>query len=195
MNSTATDVDTAIRFVFDVADAIRDAGDVSNGTLYALMFSGLSYSSYRRTIALLKQSGLVEETDHRLRWVGPPKGVMMEDREITQRVAFINALRDVAHFLETHPAVDVPQYTQFNVWLYTREKMAEQARAASWQKEFSGDYAMLKRQFGGGVSFEVNIERDKVCRRVVVGTETIPAQPAREVEKVEWVCEEALLEA
>lgn len=43
------------------------------------------------------------------------------------------------------------------------------------------------------MSIDITAPREAVCRKVVVGTEIVPAQPEHEREIVEWVCDEASL--
>lgn len=116
---------------------------------------------------------------------------------MAERQDMIYGLRELADFLEGNPEVPVPYDVEVNVWLTTREEMAAVARVGgTWEKIFSFNYFMLKKAFGNGaVSFEVNTNREQVCRKIVTGTEVIPAQPEREVEKFEWVCDEPLLAA
>lgn len=109
-----------------------------------------------------------------------------------RRAAFIQALRDCADFYERHPAVEAPYSTTFNVFVATREEMSLHARAATWEKDYSDDWFMLRKTFGP-LTLDINTSRERVCRKVVTGTRTIPAQPERVVEEIEWVCEDALL--
>ena len=67
------------------------------------------------------------------------------------------------------------------------------ARTATWEKVYNGEWFYLRRDFGEDLSLDIATSRDTVCRRVVVGTETVPATPEREVEVVEWVCDDAVV--
>lgn len=62
------------------------------------------------------------------------------------------------------------------------------------QKEFAGDYFTLSGDVGAFTITAIGA-RDAVCRRVVVGTKVIPAQPEQVVDEVEWVCDDPLLRA
>lgn len=131
-------------------------------------------------------------------------------------------LRAVADLIEAHPDLPLPLV---NVYDYRPEQgdldwflmvngrakdEADQKAIATaiiralggkWDKAPTGDDFRF-RQTRGGLNFNVQVHREAVCERVVVGTEsvTLPAveaQPARTetVEKVEWRCEPLLAEA
>ena len=112
---------------------------------------------------------------------------------MTDRKAFIQGLRACADFFEQHPTVNTPYCETINVFVGTRDGMAAHARASTWEKVYSDSWFMLCKEFGGGVTLEINTSRETVCRRIVTGTEVVPAQPERVVEKVEWICEDAAL--
>lgn len=55
-----------------LSEAIRKAGEIPSGQLYAVVMGSLSLEQYERAIKVLKGAGLVVETSsHLLRWVGP----------------------------------------------------------------------------------------------------------------------------
>lgn len=116
-----------------------------------------------------------------------------EQREARRRSAFIQSLRDCASWLEAHPGVEAPRYVVMNVFVNTREDVARHARAATWEKVYNGEWFYLRREFGPDLTLDITTERSTVCRKVVVGKETVPAQPEHEVEVVEWVCDDGLL--
>lgn len=123
--------------------------------------------------------------------------------EAKRRANFIQALRDFADFLDKHPGVLVPSTTTpFNVFPATKEDLVKIAKLTSWKKAYTGPWFCLTKEFGtdelGGplLTLEVNVHRETVCRKVVVGTRIVPAveaQPAREEEVTDWVCSEPLL--
>jgi len=109
------------------------------------------------------------------------------------REEFINGLREVARFLERHPEMPTPTCPlTVNVFVDTKEELAALARFGPWQKKGDDNYFYFTRDIGA-LSYDVNINRKKICHRVVVGTEVVPAQPEKIVEKVQWVCVEPLL--
>lgn len=54
-----------------VADAIRELGSVPSGHLYARLMSHMSHATYEKIIGVITRSGLVEEKNHLLTWIGP----------------------------------------------------------------------------------------------------------------------------
>jgi hypothetical protein len=111
---------------------------------------------------------------------------------MVERSELIQGLRDLATFLESYPEIPTPSFG-VDAWVNSKEELTNASRlGGKWEKRYTGNYFCLGKRFGP-ILFEINTERDKVCRRVVVGTETIPAQPERTVEKVEWICDEPLL--
>jgi hypothetical protein len=62
------------RIAFAMADAIRELGEVPSGHLYAALMEKMTLETYQRIIGMLKASGMVKESFHVLKWVGPAKG-------------------------------------------------------------------------------------------------------------------------
>lgn len=110
--------------------------------------------------------------------------------ETERRRACVNGLRQMATFIEEHPELPVPLGVGLNVFVSDKGQLAEVARVGGvkWEKCANGDFFYIKANFEGEHSYEVNISRKEICRRVVTGTRVEPAQPEREVEIVEWVC-------
>lgn len=71
----AMDQDTArlLNVVRAIADTIRDLQEVPSGNLYAQLCGSMNLNQYNTILGILKRSKLVEESNHMLRWVGPPK--------------------------------------------------------------------------------------------------------------------------
>ncbi len=115
------------------------------------------------------------------------------DTDAARRDAFIAGLRACADFFERHAAVPIPRYNVMNVFVYTKEEIVHAARQCAWEKEYNGPWFMLVKRFGEDLRVEINTSRETVCRKVVTGTKIVPAQPEREIEIVEWVCEETSL--
>ena len=115
---------------------------------------------------------------------------VMSDRE-----AYIAGLRAVADFIDQHPELPTPWGPAVNVFVSTREQLVQTARlpGVSWEKGANGGYFYLKRAFGHGISYEVNVAREQVCKKVLTGTRFVPAQAARQEEIFEWECAESLL--
>lgn len=112
---------------------------------------------------------------------------------LKRRIAFIAGVRACADFFEMQPDLEAPWGLMVNISVSDKATMGRYARLTTWAKQYLGDWFSLVKDFGGGVTLELNIARAQVCRKVVTGTQIVPAQPEREVELVEWVCEDALL--
>jgi hypothetical protein len=115
------------------------------------------------------------------------------EQERQRRADFIQGLRECADFMERHPLIPTPYGHAINAFVNTKEQLAAIARSTSWAKGYDDNYFWLKKTFSGDITLEVNTNRERICRRVVVGTKVIPAQPEKVVEQVEWVCDEGLL--
>ena len=68
--TTQNDVKAALGILKAVADAIRELGEIPSGHLYAHLMSKLSLEQYEQVIGVLKQAGLITESNHLLTWVG-----------------------------------------------------------------------------------------------------------------------------
>jgi len=60
-----------LKIVFAVAEAIREAGSIPSGTLYAALIGKVDINGYESIIRTLKNAGLVTEQSHMLTWIGP----------------------------------------------------------------------------------------------------------------------------
>lgn len=127
----------------------------------------------------------------------------------SEALGLADGLRELADFLVEH-GMDIPSAYSPSLRLdifideYNRSNKAikadlrDAARAmAPCEKDYSGSYFNLRREFGEFVMLEVSVSRDKVCRKVETGkTRVIPARPAQpeRVEFVtEWVCDDVSL--
>lgn len=115
--------------------------------------------------------------------------------EAQERQAFVGGLRQLADFIEVHAELPLPMPSNHNAFVFDRVVLAAIARTAGvkWNKSPVGGYFALSVVFDGGTTYEVNIPRDQVCRKVITGTRVEPATPEREIETYEWVCDEPLL--
>lgn len=112
------------------------------------------------------------------------------------REDYIAGLRQLADYLEERPDVPVPISEKHYAFVHDEDTFRKAARSmGSAKKDFDINYAMLRRDFAGGIHYELNIARERVCERRVVATKAVPEQviPAHEVEVVEWDCKEPLL--
>lgn len=55
--------------------AIREAGEIPSGHLYAQVMGHFTYNGYMSALAILKYSRMITEVNHLLKWVGPTKPV------------------------------------------------------------------------------------------------------------------------
>ena len=111
----------------------------------------------------------------------------------SRRSAFIQSLRECADFLEQHPSVHVPRYVTLNVFVNTRDEIADHARATTWEKVYNDDWFYLRREFGCDLSLDITTSRETVCRKVVTGKTLVPAKPEHEIDVVEWICDDVSL--
>jgi len=69
--TTKEQLRAAVNTAAAVAEAIRTAGEIPAGHLYAVLCGSLSAGTFDSLIALLGQAKLVERRGDLLRWVGP----------------------------------------------------------------------------------------------------------------------------
>lgn len=105
---------------------------------------------------------------------------------------FVRGLRELANFYEFNPDLEVPALRSFDTFVGNKESLRQYAeRLGSFEKVEQGSYFVLRRWFGN-IKFEVNIARDKVCRRVKVGEREVPAKPAHTKPIYEYECPDSL---
>lgn len=117
----------------------------------------------------------------------------------------VQRARDIADFVEEHP--DWPIDTEgtadwwpLTIWCVDLEDVKAKRReiGGRWEKGADGPTFQLKGRIGSAHVI-LQTSRDKVCERIVVGTETkvVPDPDAPkveiEVDVVEWVCPDSLL--
>lgn len=62
--------------IIAVTEAIREAGEIPEGTLYATLIGKVDLAGFEKMRDMIVRTGLVERTpSHLLRWIGPLKGV------------------------------------------------------------------------------------------------------------------------
>ncbi len=107
---------------------------------------------------------------------------------------FVKGLREFADFLAAHPDLPVPVAGSHNAFAADKAMLATIARTGvRWTKRAIDEWFYLSVSFTGGHTYDVNLSREQVCRKVVTGTRLVPAVAAREVEEYHWVCDEPLL--
>lgn len=63
----------AMQVVVMIGSAIQELGEVPSGHLYAAVMHVIDLDGYQKVIAILKRAGLVTESGHVLRWIGPKR--------------------------------------------------------------------------------------------------------------------------
>ena len=74
MTVTKDQVGAAIKATAVMAEAIREAGEIPSGHLYAMVMGNMDLPTYNGIIKVLKGTGLVKESANVLTWTGPMKG-------------------------------------------------------------------------------------------------------------------------
>ena len=65
------DTKATVNTIYAVSEAVRTAGEIPNGHLYAMLCGTLGLEAYNSIIKLLVRAGLVSNTANLLRWIGP----------------------------------------------------------------------------------------------------------------------------
>lgn len=106
------------------------------------------------------------------------------------RKEMIQGLRDLADFIEQNEAAPVYGGLCLDVFVETPEELATITKRMGYvEKRGSGSFFYITKRFGP-VRYEINIAREKVCIKKIVGTKTIPEHTE---DVVEWECAESIL--
>lgn len=81
---------SAFMILAAVTEAVRSAGRVPSGTIYAALLGKVSLEGYQSMLRTLKGAGLVKEVAHELIWIGP----VIEDRG-EPTVPFVDSPEDL----------------------------------------------------------------------------------------------------
>jgi hypothetical protein len=68
---TAAQVKAAFQITLAVSEAIREAGSIPSGELYAILCGRVDLQGYDGMIRTLKNAGLISESANMLTWIGP----------------------------------------------------------------------------------------------------------------------------
>jgi hypothetical protein len=118
---------------------------------------------------------------------------LQQDEEAQdRRIEYIKGLRGLADFIEAYPDLPLPYGEEyFNIWVYTKEEVSTLVRGkGKWEKIAETNQMVFRKKFGP-LNYDINITRDRVCEKIVVGQEIIPARPAtpeQVIDKIEWRC-------
>jgi hypothetical protein len=101
---------------------------------------------------------------------------------LTKHDEFVQGLRDLAKFYETHPACPLPDFfTGFTIYETNKEALSAIAREfGDCEKVFSENAFRLVKEFSPSVKLKTFSSREKVCEQGKVGEKT--------VDVMEWVC-------
>ena len=106
--------------------------------------------------------------------------------------AHADSLRALAAFLESQPDIKVRGGMTLNLFI-DADDLPRYARMTNWMKHYVGNWFALAKDFGNGVTLDINVQREKVCRKIVTGTRIVPAreaEPEHEESITDWVCDE-----
>ena len=68
---TQAEKKAALSMIIAVTEAIREAREIPEGTLYAVLMGRCEFPAFEKMVALIVHTGLVEKRGNLLRWVGP----------------------------------------------------------------------------------------------------------------------------
>lgn len=71
ISMTPQQKNAALQIITVVSEAIRELKEVPSGVLYSQLMGHMSLDQYNQIIGLIKRTGLVTESNHLLKWVGP----------------------------------------------------------------------------------------------------------------------------
>lgn len=122
-----------------------------------------------------------------------------------RRAELIQGLRDMADWLEKTPEALLHGYSSCCIDFYTdnKDEVVKLAQVGGrMDKQYWGETFNLRKKFGSLVAYGMNINRNEVCEKKVVGTKKVKQRdpeamklvPMVEVEEeiVEWECHSLL---
>lgn len=71
MTATKEQVQSGLKMIVAVTEAIREAREIPEGTLYAVLVGKVELPAFEKMIAMIVNTGLVEKRGNLLRWIGP----------------------------------------------------------------------------------------------------------------------------
>jgi hypothetical protein len=120
---------------------------------------------------------------------------------LARRQGIIKGLRDLADALESRPGLPTPYRVEVDLFWQIADNgnlggriRPEHGRAAmaampgDWSKRSADAFVSYNRAFGPDVTYGINVDRAKVCRKVQVGTRNVPAH---DEPVYEWKCDPA----
>ena len=128
------------------------------------------------------------------------------EAELQARRDYVSALRMMANVVEANPSVVVPYHGTAIIRVEDVEQLRREVKAygGKWDKDPDDSSYVLRRKLAYGLELYIYSDREKVCKRVVVGKERVPETvipakpeqvvPAHEKEIVEWHCPQVMKE-
>lgn len=87
MKPTKEQLKAGLNVILAVTEAIREAGEIPAGTLYAVLCGKVDMQGFDKIVSIVTGSGLVEKHGDLLRWVGPElKGANSHELRIPRRM-------------------------------------------------------------------------------------------------------------
>lgn len=124
--------------------------------------------------------------------------IPLED-ERTARQKYVDALRDFASWLESHPSLEVPTTQKLYVFPTTDEMKLYAREMGKCRKSADESYFNLTKDFLPAIQYEPTWYRNQVCERVVVGQKEVIEDIVEVVGKrtvtkdvIEWKCPKVL---
>ena len=71
MEPTKEQLQAGLKIVIAVTEAIREAREIPEGTLYAVLTGKVDFAGFEKIVRIVVGTGLVEKQGNLLRWVGP----------------------------------------------------------------------------------------------------------------------------
>lgn len=101
---------------------------------------------------------------------------MTDDEQLKKREGTIAGLRRLADLLEAEPEAKYPTY---GIMIYHRVDTVQEMRELAkkfrgrWDKNGSASSFTLSQCLGGVVQYKMEIDREKVCKKRVLGTRMV----------------------
>ena len=71
MTPTKEQLKSGLNMIVAVTEAIREAGEIPEGTLYGVLVGKIELPAFEKMVAMIVNTGLVEKRGNLLRWIGP----------------------------------------------------------------------------------------------------------------------------
>jgi hypothetical protein len=71
MATTNKELVAGFQMVAAIAEAVREARQLTSGELYAMLIGSVTMEGYDKILGILKGAGLIKIDNHLIRWTGP----------------------------------------------------------------------------------------------------------------------------